>query len=1759
MSQSVNTFTELNSDSHPLNTKPNVMTDAVNATLTTRGENQLIVQNLKGTDLITQLTPGFKPLAVEVYKNIAYIVSAKFDNNGNFIQGEIGTFPSPDYSLISDPNVFYPLIEEYRPLQNFLPDNQLPIDPLTGLTISGLTLDTFLNQDSNYVHDFRTSKFNFRNDSLIEMELQPSYDGSVNILLTDDRNPVRLINSRFIVGEDSKTASLANRRQNKDTNTYSEQRFLATKLLRTSSIIPDLQFLGVKPGGNLPGGGYKVYFKYIDSDGSLSEIIEESRLVSVAYDDHGAKPTENTGKYIEFSITNLDYKFSGIKVYFAYIAGTIEPVTMLKEILEPFDLDDTGTVSICIYGNETTTDISADQLNLNYSSLDHVKSFAQKDDRLVLANITSNSDDLEKFRKLAQLFTINEDVKDLTIIGTDKGYADPNHVYFDLGYWSYETYELGVCFELTNGRGVTPAFPLRGLDNSGMNGQGTGYTIDTSNINFSADDITSSDGFVANNGRGENRLGVYRTTRGRTMLKGTDNDTTEVRYLKIDVSALFTREMNPSIVNPYQSIIDNDIAGFFIVRKERKKDCVVQGYFTNTARVNINPISNEISPFYYNIGSSLTLLNDARALTNLRESYGKTGTIDEILKNTKIIPAPGRILEHTIEDRCYKTASVNSNGGTSAYNAIPNIKNLTFQGRVNPEPSIATFNGKDVEANYAMYSNDMLANPAFFASLFNNSKKSIVVNDVSNSAIKMREILNSASSYINNNGATSLYPYIFTGTGTTSLQNTLAAPPNPGSVYLAFRGTGSDIYLTEQPPSVGQPNGILTGSLKFKYYDNTLNPDWGGLGFSQAAAPWNFDLNITVDELGVITASMPTAVTFYNPSSSNTNPRYELSHDSGSGPITGTWVHMHPTASTFILSSSYTLTIPLKIEKWLLNVFTNQYYLDSSDTKLLTFTGTYDDLIYTNGSTNGITVFSPDVLNTPIKVLKLDNFNFNPTDRYYSITGQYISELLDGYSDGNFSAISSRNHYLYTTQKYNGNSPANEVAEVFSGATGTGWRFLASDARRYGDYVGIRMKRGVNDLIYPLANDPYATSNYVNFPTNDLNISGTDNGDWTYRVQHEGIRFAVLANIYDSADGPMPISNWKNKYSNLSFAETYFAVTKRFTLQEIKNRFLDPVAPTPFVDVFGGDCYINYSYKRASYGAGIDGVPTATDPSLYREGELSAGLYPKGFVFPLVMESNYNTSLRTFEFKDLVESGIYGKERTFYPIDNIDSLRSSRQLESKGVNQGYNYDNSEVTKVALNDRAPVLNINYDTRVLVSEPSVSGSFTNGYTNFSGLNFRDYTKHLGSITKVIAHNNYLFCIQERGIGVVPMNQRTMVSEQQGGVFLDNAQLLDSKLQMISTEYGSTQQFSIIKTDQSIYGCDLNKNKIWKIVSQGGQHGLEIISDFAVQSVLNEFKKNIDSASTKNFVKANYDRSANNVIFTYYNLNEGDFTVIDTFEVVINQDGEQLQVRKPVISGLYYNETLGKWVSRISWNPLFMFEIANNIYSFSNEDGSIWNHYSENVPYCYIYGKQHKFELEFILVDNSSAQKMLDNLLIISNRSFPGRIKYTIDKDVDYENFSVKDNSYLELMRQRHEDINSSIIVQTNYLNGQMYFNLDLSIEELQRLEGAYFVWNNTVYILGGIYIDNNNNTNYIEILDQNANIVTANIPNITFDKLQFGIIKQNMEYIEDHLYVEVGKATDSSLIRDKAIRIKLTYEGMNYTVIQSIISLFQYSFS
>jgi hypothetical protein len=1663
MGESINTFTELNTDFHAVNTKPNVMSDAVNAALTTRGENQLILQNLKGNNEITGLDNDYQVLAVTTFKDIAYIVSAKYDDEGNFELGEIGTYPSPDWaglfsSGVVDPNNYLPLVDRYQPIKNF----------------SNSEIDEELDDDVNYRDSFTTPLLNF-GTSLVEVEAQPSYDESVNLIITDDINPIRLINTRFKLDDSGKKAAIADRRQIKDTNTYSNKRFSSTGLIRQSDSIVKLNFDGVFSGGSHRGGGYVFFFRYVDSDGSLTNIIEESRLVSMSSNNHGTPSNESSGKLVKFTLTNLDKKFSNIKVYYSYASGTTDTTTAIHEITNVYAVKG-DSITITIYGNEEFVLVERSYLNIDYSTIDTAKTMAQFDDRLLIANTSSTTENYDYFKEVTSKLYIEEDTKGLEIKDLGSGYADPDNVYKSLGYWDGETYQVGLVFILTGGRGLSPVMPLRGIDNY------TGDATYTDSNEFLDSGFIGSDSAISDT---ENNLGVYRTSSSRTQLED-DGVTTNVKYFKVDISSLLGDE-----------ILEKSTGGFFFVRRERTKDCLVQGIITNTTAEAITP-AYSIEDDFFSSNTAYSQWTDIQEnITDIRLGGGKVIGDFEGSK-FKILPAPGRITETN-----YHTGRVLKDAGDS----------ITIHGKSNSiDIDVDEESGIKSLKNLSFYSADMLVNPPLFASLFNNTSKGIMKNQF---PLVMKQEVSPGTEFI-------------LGDEPLEYWRRSLETGDPDTVI-----GGDDHY------------GIRAqGNVQYYVKDTSTN-----------TTTISFVINITVlgkNKTTIEISDVPVEI-IEDSAGNYTGGIKKTSNISGANIVNvGSLKHYKSVNPGDLLIEFENVQWQYQSGELSDDSYNIKTHYSDGDSEQIGDKKTIDKSVSIEGS--------PDA--NPITNLVASGYRFDPTKlkandiaTEESITREnlmiYVAKGQNGYANKDFASVSDRNLYYVSRddQETTGDYKAWAPNGIISSYKDYSKSFCVTNTD-YSDYVGVRLNESDILINSFLKDSEYAVYNFKNNPINTDGITGTDLGDYVYSVQDQGINFGLIANIYEDIDGAMDRPVWMSQNESTSFASGYKAVSKRFRWSDFEDEDSNKT-----IDIFDGDCYINYTYKRSSYGLGIPGVPTATDPDLYIDGNQDTGLYDKGFVFPIITQNNYNTALRTIDTIEETETLLYGKGRSFFPLEKIDVLRGSRQPESTGYNFGYNFNFSDRLYYILNSNSPTFNINYGNRIMVSSPSVSGSFSNGYTDFSGINFRDYNKHLGEITKLISHNNEVICVFESGLGIVPINQRTMISEDTGGVFLDDAEVLAQKMNVLSSEYGSSQQFSIVKTDTYVYGVDYSKNKIWRIIktsatsTTSASNSVEVISDFAIQSALNAFKKTLENEEGKGFVKANYDRESNDVTFTFLN----------------KDDNKYKSYEENNISSIVYNETLGKWVSKLSWNPLHIFNLANNMISINslNNTNIMWDHYSSSVDHCNFYGEQEKFIFEFVLVDNPSVQKILDNMLVICNRAFPGRVTYgLLETDVDFETFSeVGNKEEVQLLRQRKEPIPSidwDITIDT--IGGISIMRLvEISKEDAERIVGAYIYYNDVWYIVGEVGGDSDNGF-YHEILDQNRNSIAGGLPaGWTFDELHYGIIHQNMEYVEDHLYIEVGSNDSKPRVRDKAIRVRFMYEGYDYVTIQTIISSFTYSFN
>lgn len=482
-----NTFTGgLQMDMNPLSSQNTVLTNALNATLVTIDGDEMILQNdmgnLKATytengeEFEVTLTPGFIPIGIQTLNGVAYIVSF----NPTTQEGEIGTFPSPDYPLCTpsedcctnpdDPvrvkhntrkksknlsvnlkassesevlaydvnsskegyELHKNLVNKYQPLYNLYKgcncDNEQSscLEPKQDAAVTCL------------LHPLRTTHFNFSLEHPVEVNLQPSYDGSVNIIINDGYNIPRLINSRFSAKENG-TWEVPDRQRNTN-NIYTvyegcmkdyrepmcecdgdkivdgvedikcgcsdvscEQEIknqslfdLTTSLNKRISQFPIVKYNGVLTTGNLPVGNYVLYFKYCDEDGNETDFIAESGIISIfkgfdgdPFTIDGGERDMDSNKSISVTLQLVDNAYSFIKVYYSRTSAAADEnrVAQAFEIVKTFEVSSNNICNIIINGDEEKKQIPITELNQSYAVINSSETQVQINNRLFVGNV----------------------------------------------------------------------------------------------------------------------------------------------------------------------------------------------------------------------------------------------------------------------------------------------------------------------------------------------------------------------------------------------------------------------------------------------------------------------------------------------------------------------------------------------------------------------------------------------------------------------------------------------------------------------------------------------------------------------------------------------------------------------------------------------------------------------------------------------------------------------------------------------------------------------------------------------------------------------------------------------------------------------------------------------------------------------------------------------------------------------------------------------------------------------------------------------------------------------------------------------------------------------------------------------------------------------------------------------------------------------------------------------------------------------------
>lgn len=503
------------------------------------------------------------------------------------------------------------MVYEYNPLYNYRLQSE-----------HGLINDMITTGDS---------QLNFDLEHPVDIICQKSYDGSVNLILNDNKNQPRLINTRFTALENN-TYERVDRTGNTDTNLYDDNEFeIDTSLLKKYINIPKVNFQGVFYGGNLPVGNYTFYFKLADGDDNETDIVAESGIVTIhmgSIDDpqsiRGGQFNEDSGKSVQFILTNVDSGYDYLKVYYTRTVGADnnERSVQAVKILNRFRIRQ-GACTINITGNESFEQIPVESISQDFFMASAAKTQAQCQNMLFLGNVKKFTPDYETLSKLSLNFlpyykVESEQVALGSVLDesyTSGGYYNVKNIYNKVGYWNEEIYRFGVVYIMANGS-LSPVYNIRGINGVPKLGSNFNYsTLDNSSINY--------DTQLINNTNLENSAGVCR------IVDNTAYSFQQGGYFQV----------RSFVFKPYGTLIqdlkDLNIKGYFFVRQKRIPTILCQAFMIGKEQYSGIPawyLKNGDSENDPGIWTTETFLNSQGYLThdygerllNLRKENVKT-------------------------------------------------------------------------------------------------------------------------------------------------------------------------------------------------------------------------------------------------------------------------------------------------------------------------------------------------------------------------------------------------------------------------------------------------------------------------------------------------------------------------------------------------------------------------------------------------------------------------------------------------------------------------------------------------------------------------------------------------------------------------------------------------------------------------------------------------------------------------------------------------------------------------------------------------------------------------------------------------------------------------------------------------------------------------------------------------------------------------------------------------------------------------------
>ena len=387
---------------------------------------------------------------------------------------------------------------------------------------------------------------------------------------------------------------------------------------------------------------------------------------------------------------------------------------------------------------------------------------------------------------------------------------------------------------------------------------------------------------------------------------------------------------------------------------------------------------------------------------------------------------------------------------------------------------------------------------------------------------------------------------------------------------------------------------------------------------------------------------------------------------------------------------------------------------------------------------------------------------------------------------------------------------------------------------------------GTTTVIKKLRNVGRASS--FNFPS-QMDVSDYDD---FYNESTAGVKYGQT--FIASTDDDMTSATYLNITDEIIPYLTYCRkLTKQYggnTFEERSNRVYIPTSNyvvnpdlTETFNVFGGDTYCNYFCYEDQQ-----------DPTKSGYGQSVATFF--------VVESPFNTDLRHgfyFNADRGVSDGTpndpyltYSEEK--YLINDV--YLQTNDIKTQYIAKPFDADTT--------DEQPYI-------IWVSEKKTNGEQIDNWVKFKPNNVMELEGEYGPINAVIAHKDRLYCYQNNGIALVPIEQQlTNVDEDGIEIVLGTGDVLSTYL-YISRHTGVFHTSAVVTSEDYIYHFDIRNKKMYRISVNGKQPLSDIkgMSSFFAETFKETPLEDTDkqtSAGAHSSIHGVYDQRYNRVLFTF-----------------------------------------------------------------------------------------------------------------------------------------------------------------------------------------------------------------------------------------------------------------------------------------------------